>query len=105
MGWFRRREEERVLPENALPGIQPVLSGDTLGPARALQVADVFACVRVLADSAASLPLIPYRRVETGRVRLSGGRLASLLDQPAPATSQANLIATMMAHLALRGNA
>ena len=89
MRWFRRREEERVLPENALPGIQPVLGGETLGPSRALQVADVFACVRVLADSAASLPLIPYRRLETGRLRISGGRLAALLDQSAPATSQA----------------
>lgn len=105
MRWFRKKDEERVLAQNALPGIQPVLSGETIAPSSALQVADVFACVRVLADSAASVPLIPYRRLETGRVRLTGGRLAALLDQPAPATSQANLVAQCMAHLTLHGNA
>ena len=102
---FRRRDEERVLAENAFPGIQPVYGGETLGPHRALQVADVFACVRVLADSAASVPLIPYRRLETGRTRLSSGNLPRLLHRPAPATTQANLVAQMMAHLTLHGNA
>jgi HK97 family phage portal protein len=105
MPWFRRKEEERVLALNAFPGIQPVLGGDAIAPTRALQVADVFACVRVLADSAASVPLIPYRRLESGRARVTGGNLARLLDRPAPATTQANLVGQMVAHLTLHGNA
>jgi phage portal protein BeeE len=73
MRLFRRRDEERTLPENRLPGIQPVYPGETLAPQAALRVADVYSCVRCLSDSAASLPLIPYRRLENGRVRVNGG--------------------------------
>ena len=69
-----------------------------------MQIADVFACVRCLADSAASVPLIPYRATDAGRTRLSGGRLPGLLDEPAPATTQSDLVGTLMSHLALWGN-
>jgi HK97 family phage portal protein len=103
---FRRRDEERALPaQTTWPSSQIVAYAPHLAPQRALQVADVFACVRVLADSAASLPLIPYRRREEGRVRVDGGRLPALIVSPAPAVTQANLIATCMAHLVLYGNA
>src|SRR5215211_5984577 len=105
MGWFRRRAEERTLPPNMHPGIQPVWPGETLAPQTALRVSDVFACVRVLADSAASVPLHAYRRTEEGRARVLGGRLPALLERPAPATTQANLIGTLMAHLVAHGNA
>jgi HK97 family phage portal protein len=105
----RRRSEERSLP--ALPGPSdqwwnwhPDGSG-TPTPSSSLAIADVFACVRVLADSAASVPLIPYRAADAGRTRLTGGRLSSLLDKPAPATTQASLVGTLMSHLALWGNA
>jgi HK97 family phage portal protein len=106
MRLFRRRDEERALPaQTTWPASQVVAYAPQLAPQRALQVADVFACVRVLADSAASLPLIPYRRLEDGRTRVNGGRLPALLNQPAPAVTQANLTGTMVAHLALYGNA
>jgi HK97 family phage portal protein len=72
---------------------------------RALRIADIYACVKVLSDAAASVPLIPYRRSHTGRVRLDSGRLYELLQKPSPATSQANLVAQAMAHLTLWGNA
>jgi HK97 family phage portal protein len=65
----------------------------------------VWACVKVLADAAASVPLIAYRRSDDGRKRLGSGRLASLLERPAPATTQANLVAQAVAHLTLYGNA
>jgi len=66
--------------------------------------ADVYACVRCLSDAASSIPLIPYRETATGRVRFTGP-LADLLDRPAPATSQANLVGQLMTHLCLWGNA
>ncbi len=69
-----------------------------------MAVADVFAAVRCLSDAAASIPLIPYRKTATGRTR-ADGRLADLLRQPAPATTQANLIGQTVAHLGLYGNA
>ncbi len=70
-----------------------------------LSLADVWGCVRCLSDSVASVPLIAYRATDTGRVRLSSGRLPGLLSRPAPAMTQGNLTGLMMAHLALWGNA
>jgi HK97 family phage portal protein len=58
--------------------------------------------VRVLVDAAASVPLISYRRTQEGRVR-ADGRLADLLTQPAPATTQSALIGQAVAHLNLYG--
>jgi HK97 family phage portal protein len=106
MGFWRRRSEQRTIPDGGPVwpdnGWAPSAYAST--PERALQVGDVWACVRVLADAAASVPLIPYRRTDSGRVRLSTGKLASLLERPAPATTQANLIAQMVSHLCLWGN-
>jgi HK97 family phage portal protein len=105
----RRREEERTLTSSSLPDVmlRQTASGVTVTPGNALAiVADAFACVRVLADSAASLPLITYRRLaDGGRARVEQGRLPALLDRPAPQTRQCDLIGQMVAHLNLWGNA
>jgi HK97 family phage portal protein len=102
---FWRKSEERAIPyslpvwpANGWAPQFPPSPNDSLG------VADVWACVRVLAGAAASLPLIPYRRQGEGRVRLDSGRLFDLLQRPAPATTQANLVGQAMAHLLLHGN-
>lgn len=98
--------EERALTRATVPPSLLPLStaGESrITPANALAVADCFACVRVLSESAASLPLIPYRRVGDGRERWDGP-LADLLDRPAPATTQANLVGQLVAHLCLWGN-
>lgn len=109
MGWFGRREqvEERALTrENVPPSLVPYATPapTTVTTSNALQIADAYACVRALADAAASLPLIPYRRTSSGRERLEG-RTADLLRSPAPATTQAGLLGQMVAHLQLFGNA
>src|SRR5215210_8578694 len=99
--WSRRRPAE----QRTLGVAQPLLpTSGVVAPANALAVADVYACVRVLSDAAASCPLIVYRRTEAGRVRVSN-RTAELLRHPGPATTQANLISTVVAHLNLWGNA
>jgi HK97 family phage portal protein len=104
-GGKRRVEEDRALTTANVP---PVMVNSTPGPgitpANALAVADVFACVRALSDAAASIPLVPYRKTTSGRTR-DDGRLAGLLRQPAPATTQANLVGQCVAHLTLYGNA
>lgn len=70
-----------------------------------MRIADVFACVRALSDSASSLPLIAYRRSGDGGRERFGGRLDSLLTTPSPGATTANLIGTLVAHLNLHGNA
>lgn len=75
-----------------------------VSPTNALSIADAYACVRALADAAASLPLVVYRRTEAGRIR-QDGRTAELIARPAPATTTSNLIGQMVAHLNLWGNA
>jgi len=104
--WRRRRDEQRSIPSGG--PVWPTGSWAPFAPAEpsgALAIADVGACVKVLADAAASVPRIAYRRSEDGLERMSGGRLAALLERPAPATTQANLIAQAVAHLTLYGNA
>lgn len=104
----RRRPNARGPPRVDEPWAIPLGLNHTSTTTTAdgsLQVADVFSCVRCLSDAAASVPLITYRASDAGRVRLSGGRLPSLLDRPAPATTQSDLVGTLMAHLALWGNA
>jgi HK97 family phage portal protein len=108
MGWsLRRREnvEDRALSAQTVPPsmLTSTPGSATVTPGNAMAIADVFACVRALADAAASLPLIAYRRTDTGRVRLEGGT-ADLLHSPAPATTQAGLVGQLVAHLQLFGN-
>jgi HK97 family phage portal protein len=101
----RRRTEDRALTRDTIPAVfLPDPSATSMGPNAALRIADVFAAVRVLAESAASLPLIAYRKTPEGRVR-AGGRVQQLIDHPAPATSTAGLVGQLMVHLSLWGNA
>lgn len=66
----------------------------------------VFACVRVLAESVASLPLILYQRQERGKRRAIEQRLYGLLhDLPNSEMTSIELRETLMGHLALWGNA
>jgi phage portal protein BeeE len=106
--WWQRRGEEtesRALTELDVPWMStPTAAGVAITSDSALRIVDVLACVRLLAESASVCPLIPYRRTGESRQR-STGALRDLLARPAPATSQANLIASTVGALALRGNA
>ncbi len=99
-----RKSESRSLPapENQVSLTAYVPS--TTSPTTAMQVNDVWSCVRLLSMTAASLPLVPYRRVEGGRERVTGGKLPSLLERPAPACTQAAFVAKVMVDLLLQGN-
>ncbi len=59
----------------------------------------------MLADAASSLPLHVYRKAADGRERVDSGALYDLLEHPAPATTQADLVSSLMTHLAICGNA
>jgi HK97 family phage portal protein len=106
MRLFGRKTEERTLALPGWPNDWNLYNQHALADrSGALGIADVYACVRCLSDAAASVPLVTYRRTESGRQRLYSGRLPELLQRPSPGTTQANLVAQAMAHLALWGNA
>jgi HK97 family phage portal protein len=105
------RSESRSLPppENQLPmyGLPTILSGPSywqLAPVEALAIADVWAAVRVLCDAASSLPIHVYRKTDTGRARVTSGKLVELLERPSPGVSEADLVSSLMTHLAVWGN-
>lgn len=100
--WRRDREEKRTLTFQPWPVVP---SNPAVAPTSALANPDVYACVRVLADAAASCPLIVYRRRADRERRRASGPTADLLRAPAEGTTQANLVSTVMAHLLLHGNA
>ncbi len=101
-----RRAEARALTRATLPAS---MLPDDAAPAgmsatAALRVGEVYACVRVLVDAAASLPLHTYRRTPGGRVR-SEGRLDALLTRPAPGVTTSAFVGAVMASLVLHGDA
>jgi phage portal protein BeeE len=96
----RQTGESRSLPpaENELP-LLSAYTATPISPTAALAIADVLSAVRVLADAASSLPLHVYRKAESGRERVDSGKLVDLLDRPGPATTQADLVSSLMTHL------
>jgi HK97 family phage portal protein len=86
---------------------RPTSSGLHVTDAVALGIPSVYSCVRVLAESIASLPLITYERLSNGdKQRATGFSLYRLLhDQPNPLMTSLELRELMMGHLCLRGNA
>jgi HK97 family phage portal protein len=100
MFWRRDRNEQRTLTFSPWP----LQASASVTPQGALGNPDVYAATRVLADAAASCPLIVYRRLGDGRTRASGST-AELLRAPAEGTTEAGFVSTLVAHLLLWGNA
>lgn len=81
-------------------------TGLAITPDSALSSTAVYGCVRVLAESCASLPLILYRRRQDGgKDRADDRREYELLhDQPNSWQTSFEFVELMLHHLALRGN-
>ena len=114
MGLFSRgrsvldiyEDEQRSLTRAQQPWpVYGTITSTDLGPDAAMAISDCFACVRLLSDTAASLPLVAYRRLADGDRERFSGRLTDLLATPSPGSVTANLIGTAVAHLSLHGNA
>ncbi|MEJ7894671.1 MAG: phage portal protein [Solirubrobacteraceae bacterium] len=110
MSLFRRSRpvEDRALTRASVPGAMlpyAAGSGQPIAPDAALRIADAYACIRALSDTAASLPLVAYARTAQGGRERFDGRLADLLERPSPGATTANLVGTIVAHLNLFGNA
>ncbi|MGA4726286.1 phage portal protein [Micromonospora taraxaci] len=65
----------------------------------------VWRAVNLIAGTAGSLPLHPYREVGDVRVKVTTGRAAQLLDEPHPDMTPFELWELMFGHLLLWGNA
>jgi len=109
MGLFaRKRVEDRALaPAAVTPTYAPYVHTGLpreVTTANALRVADAYACVRVLADAVASLPLHVYRRTPTGRQPAGDqARAVQLLTRPSPGSTSADLASLIMVHLNVYG--
>jgi HK97 family phage portal protein len=82
-------------------------SGMQVSPESALQLSAVYACVRIISETLASLPLIIYRRLpDGGKERATEHPLYEPLhDKPNIYQTSMEFIEMMQGHLELRGNA
>ncbi len=81
-------------------------SGVRVNENTALNSTAVLACVRVLAETIASLPLFVYRRLDKGKEKATEHPLYFVLhDMPNPEMTSFTFRETLMGHLAIWGNA
>jgi HK97 family phage portal protein len=90
-----------------MPAFAPTISGQTVTPETALAVTAVYACVLILAESVASLPVSVYRRLPNGGKEVASDHPVHQLLHVAPNDEQTafEAIEYRMACLGLRGNA
>ncbi len=90
-----------------LTGGNPSLSGVRVNELNALHTTAVFACVRILSETLASLPALTYKRLTSGgKERATTHPLYNLLhDEPNPEMSAFTFFETLMAHVVTWGNA
>ena len=80
-------------------------SGKSVTERTAMQTTAVYACVRIIAETVASLPLHVYEYTEGGKARVYSHPLYKLLhDIPNPEMNSFVLREVMMTHLLLWGN-
>ena len=81
-------------------------AGKRVNDRTAMQIIAVYACVRVLAEAIAQLPLHVYQYTDSGKERVPKHPLYFLLhDQPNPEMTSFVFRETLMAHLLIYGNA
>ncbi len=81
-------------------------SGSSVNERTAMQTTAVYACVRILAETIASLPIHIYKYSETGKERDYQHPLYSILhDEPNPEMTSFVFRETLMSHLLIWGNA
>lgn len=108
-GLFRARDKpaRRASPRDAVyaaPGFYygASLSGKSVTPTSAIQVSAVYACVRVIAETVASLPLHVYEATDTGSRKAGEHPLYRLLhDEPNAEMTSFVWREVMLSHLLL----
>lgn len=93
---------------NALPALLGAAYGTSAATEEgALRIAAVYSCVRIIAESLASIPLITYRRLPDGGKERADGEPIYQLLRTTPNSEQTSFEwrEQMLTHLLLRGNA
>ena len=110
--FLRWRGKARDRPTNSLFGsaytffFGTTSSGKTVNERTAMQTTAVYACVRILAETIASLPLHTYKHTTSGKEKAIEHPLFYLLhDEPNPEMTSFVFRETLMSHLLLWGNA
>ena len=105
---FRSRDK----PQNSLNGsaysffFGGTTSGKSVNERSAMQMTAVYACVRILSEAVASLPLNIYRYKAAGKERVYDHPLYHILhDEPNPEMTSFVFRETLMSHLLIWGNA
>lgn len=99
--FFRSRDK----PQDAVSGAATFYfgtsaSGKAVNPRNAVQVSTVYACVRVIAETIASLPFGVYEEQEDGNRKATDHPLYRLLhDEPNPEMTSFVMRETMLTHL------
>lgn len=107
---FGGKRSEAAFGENlanwlASQGVGVTESGAYVNEHSAINLPTVYACVRVLAESVASMPLMVYSRDENGKTVATNHLLYHVLhDEPNKEMTSFAYRETMMAHLCLWGN-
>lgn len=79
-------------------------SGAVVSYDSAMQVADVYKCVRILSEDMAKLPIQVFRRIARGKERAADHWLQQLFIKPNPFQTGFEFRETGQAHLELAGN-
>jgi HK97 family phage portal protein len=107
---FGRRNKARDEPSDSVSAapvfyMGSALAGGYVNERTALQASAVLACVRVIAETIASLPLHTYERTKTGTDRAYAHPMYALLhDEPNPEMTSYTFRETTMTHLLIWGN-
>ena len=105
-GWFRARDK----PQDAVSAAPTFYfgssgSGKSVTAQSAVQLTTVYACVRVIAETIASLPLNVYENTDHSCIKATEHPLQRLLhDEPNPEMTSFVWRETMLSHLLLWGN-
>jgi len=104
---FRSRDRPKNLGDGVFYPMGGTASGKAVNERTAMTVTAVYACVRILAEAIAGLPLHVYRyKPDGGKERVMAHPLFRLLhDAPNPEMTSFVFRETLMAHLLLHGNA
>lgn len=112
MSILSRLFKPRERPKNSLFGsaytffFGSTTSGKTVNERTAMQTTAVYACVRILSETLASLPLHTYKHTDRGKEKATDHHLYCLLhDEPNPEMTSFVFRETLMSHLLLWGNA
>ncbi|HGI3626447.1 TPA: phage portal protein [Streptococcus agalactiae] len=106
------RKRARDKPQNSYEGqdfyylFGRTTSGENVDEFKAMQTTAVYACVRILAEAVASLPIHVYEMTSSGKKKKIDHPLYFLLhDEPNPEMSSFIFRETIMSHLLIWGNA